>query len=130
MRFMIVNGVKVDIVNYPYPWIDEPVISDGIVLAGIKDIAAMKLAAITNRGTKKDFIDYHFLLQRYPLDELIGFYKLKYSDSQLFTALKSLTYFEDAEEDPMPNMIQKVDWSEVKSDIGRRVSGYLIQDKG
>jgi len=56
MRFLIVNGVKVDVVNYPYEWIDEPIIEDGIVLAGIKDIAAMKLSAITNRGTRKDFV--------------------------------------------------------------------------
>lgn len=48
MRFLIVNGVKVDIVNYPYYWIDNPVIEDGITLAGIKDISAMKLSAITN----------------------------------------------------------------------------------
>ena len=125
MRFLIVNGVKVDIVNYPYPWIDSPVISDGLVLAGIKDIAAMKLSAITNRGTKKDFIDYYFLLQRFSLDELIEFYKQKYSDYQLFTALKSLTFFEDAENDPMPKMIQPVDWSVVKSSICERVSAYL-----
>ena len=58
MRFLIVDGIKVDIVNYPYPWIDSPVVENGVTLAGIKDIAAMKLSAITNRGTKKDFIDY------------------------------------------------------------------------
>ena len=57
-RFLIVDGVKVDVVNYPYSWIDEPVIEDGVALAGIKDIAAMKLSAITNRGTRKDFVDF------------------------------------------------------------------------
>lgn len=55
MRFMIVNGIKVDVVNYPYNWIDSTVQEDGVLLAGVKDIAAMKLSAITNRGTKKDF---------------------------------------------------------------------------
>lgn len=29
MRFLIVDGVKVDIVNYPYYWIDNPVTEDG-----------------------------------------------------------------------------------------------------
>ena len=62
-RFLIVDGVKVDVVNYPYSWIDEPVIEDGVALAGIKDIAAMKLSAITNRGTRKDFVDFYFLLK-------------------------------------------------------------------
>ena len=66
----------------------------------------MKLSAITNRGTKKDFIDYYFLLKKFSLNELIGFYLQKYTDAQLFTALKSLTYFEDAENDPMPKMAE------------------------
>ena len=117
MRFLVVNGIKVDIVSYPYDWIDNPVYSDDIVLAGVKDIAAMKLSAITNRGTKKDFIDYYFLLKRFSLAELIELYRQKYSDAQLFTSIKSLSYFEDAESDPMPDMIFPVDWDVVKSTI-------------
>ena len=117
MRFLVVNGIKVDIVSYPYDWIDNPVYSDDIVLAGVKDIAAMKLSAITNRGTKKDFIDYYFLLKRFSLAKLIELYRQKYSDAQLFTSIKSLSYFEDAESDPMPDMIFPVDWDVVKSTI-------------
>lgn len=56
---IMVNSVKVDIVNYPYPWLDNPVYDKDINLATMKDIAAMKLSAVTNRGTKKDF--YNFL---------------------------------------------------------------------
>jgi len=125
MRFLIVDGIKIDIVNYNYPWIDEPVIEDGIRLAGIRDIAAMKLSAITNRGTKKDFIDYYFLLQSYSLDELISFYRQKYSDAQLFTSIKSLTYFEDAETDPMPKMLVPIRWEDVKANIIAAVKQYL-----
>lgn len=77
MRFLIVDGVKVDIVSYPYPWLDVPVVENGIVLAGIRDIAAMKLSAITNRGTKKDFIDYYFLLKSYSLGEMFDIYILR-----------------------------------------------------
>lgn len=121
-RFLVVDGVKVDIVTYPYGWIDNPVNAEGVVLAGIKDIAAMKLSAITNRETKKDFIDYYFLLKRYSLEELIELYRQKYSDAQLFTSIKSLSYFDDAESDPMPDMIVPVDWDEVKSTIRNEVA--------
>lgn len=121
-RFLVVDGVKVDIVSYPYGWIDNPVSAEGVVLAGIKDIAAMKLSAITNRGTKKDFIDYYFLLKRYSLKELIELYRQKYSDAQLFTSIKSLSYFDDAESDPTPDMIVPVDWDEVKSTIRNEVA--------
>lgn len=125
MRFLNVNGVKVDIVSYPYKWIDNPVIEDGIILAGTKDIAAMKLSAITNRGTKKDFIDLFFLLQKFTLSEILGFYVLKYTDNQVFTVIRSLTYFEDAESDPMPLMLAPVQWPEVKQTIQRAVESYL-----
>ena len=127
MRFLIVDGVKVDVVNYPYGWIEEPVSEDGLILAGIKDIAAMKLSAITNRGTRKDFVDFYFLLKYYSFEELIGFYLKKYSDAQLFTTLKSLTYFDDAEEDPMPSMTDPLDWNEVKSSVETSVKQYLRQ---
>ena len=125
MRFLIVDGVKVDIVNYPYNWIDKPVIENGIILAGIKDISAMKLSAITNRGTKKDFIDLSFLLKRFSFNELIDFYLEKYSDAQLFTVLKSLTYFEDAEADPLPVMVDSISWDEAKASIVMAVNQYL-----
>lgn len=122
MRFLVVNDIKVDIVSYPYEWIDDPVLDNGIILAGIKDIAAMKLSAITNRGTKKDFIDYYFLLKHFSLENLIDLYRQKYTDAQLFTSIKSLTYFEDAEGDPMPDMIFPVDWNDVKTTIGLEVA--------
>ena len=125
MRFLIVDGVKVDIVSYPYDWIDDPVIEDGVILAGVKDIAPMKLSAITNRGTKKDFIDLYFLLKRYSSNELVDLYLKKYSDAQLFTVLKSLTYFDDAEIDPLPVMAEPVNWDEIKTAIVKAVHQYL-----
>lgn len=125
MRFLVVDGVKVDIVNYPYAWIDNSVIEDGVTLAGIKDIAAMKLSAITNRGTRKDFVDYYFLLKYFSFDELINLYVQKYSDAQLFTTLKSLTYFDDAEQDPMPIMMSSLKWEDVKSLIVSEVGRFL-----
>ena len=64
-----INGVKVGMVSYPCPWIDLPIVEDGVRLASLNDIAAMKVSAIVNRGTKKDFIDLYTLLQHFALDE-------------------------------------------------------------
>lgn len=124
MRFLVVDDVKVDVVDYPYAWIDEPVMENGIVLAGIKDIAAMKLSAITNRGTKKDFIDCFFLLHIFTLKQMLDYYEQKYSESQLFTVIKSLTYFDDAENDPMPDMAEPLEWSAVKDFILETVKRF------
>lgn len=117
IHIYLIDGVKVDIVNYKYDWIDTPVEEDGIRLADVKDIAAMKVAAIIGRGTKKDFIDLYFLLRQFSLKELLELYLQKYPDGSLFIALKSLSYFEDAEADPMPVMFEHIEWTDVKSFI-------------
>jgi hypothetical protein len=119
-----INGIKVDIVNYPYKWIGEPIISDGIVMAGKHDIAAMKIAAITGRGTKKDFIDLFFLLQDFSLSEILVDYEKKYHDGNIFMAVKSLNYFADAEEEQMPFMLKNVEWETVKSNIKMHLDNY------
>ena len=117
IHIYVLNGVKIDIVNYTYPWIDDVVCKDGIRLASPKDIAAMKITAIEGRGTKKDFVDIYFLLKTYSLNNILDFYAQKYSDSSSFMAMKSLAYFEDAEEEPMPYMFVDVSWDEIKRSI-------------
>lgn len=119
-----IDQIKVDLVNYTYPWLKPPCVSDHLILADIEDIAAMKLAAITGRGTKKDFIDIYFLLQKFSLKELMSFYHKKFADGSEFMVLKSLTYFEDAEFDPMPEMLLPFNWDEAKIKIVGEVDGY------
>jgi len=88
-----VNNVKVDFVNYHYKWLEKANSEDGILLSGIKDIAAMKIAAITGRGTKKDFIDIYFLLKRYTLKEILDFYMQKYPEGSIFFSFKKFCIF-------------------------------------
>ncbi|MBO5810599.1 MAG: nucleotidyl transferase AbiEii/AbiGii toxin family protein [Bacteroidales bacterium] len=111
------NGIKLDIVNYKYPWIKPIVIEDNLKLANIEDIAAMKITAIIGRGTKKDFIDLAFLLDIFSLDEILSFYEVKYPEASRFMAMKSITYFDDAEAEPMPNMLKEKSWSDIKKKI-------------
>ncbi len=119
-----INGIKVDFVNYSYPWLQDTIVTDGIRLAQDKDIAAMKLAAITGRGNKKDFVDMYFLLKKYNLSEIISFYNQKYFDASTYLAIKSLSYFDDAELDMDLDMIKKVKWEEVKKTINEAVMRY------
>lgn len=116
------NNIKLDIVNYPYQWIGQPIKTDTLLLAGLKDIAAMKLAAITSRGTKKDFIDVFFLLNRFSLPEMLDFYAKKYHDGSVFLVLKSLTYFEDADQDETPKMYVEYDWEKTKTKIIKEIN--------
>jgi hypothetical protein len=82
----------------------------------------MKLSAITNRGTKKDFVDLAFLLKHFALQDMLDFYAQKFSDGSAFTVLKSLVFFDDAEDDPMPNMLKPFDWTEAK----RRITDAVL----
>ena len=121
MQFFEIDGVKVDFVNYNYPWLNEPLIEEGIKLASIEDIAAMKINAIIHRGTKKDFIDIDFLLERYSLVQILELYQQKYGVKDYQMALRSLSYFEDAENEAMPRMLVKKDWKTIKSDIIEKI---------
>ena len=123
-----VCGVKTDIVSYDrYPWIDSPVLEDGLRLASPKDIAAMKVNAIQGRGTRKDFVDMYFLIQRYGLEQVMQFYKTKYPEYSEYRAMLSLTYFEDAEQNPMPEMFVDVSWEEIKRCVLEAVESYNNQ---
>jgi hypothetical protein len=125
INIFLINGIKIDLVNYHYKWLEKPFVSGGLKLADIKDIAAMKLSAITGRGTKKDFIDLYFLLQKFKFEEILDFYTKKYHDGSLFLVLKSLTYFEDADQNEMPVMVKPIDWEQVKSFIMDATKYYL-----
>ena len=123
-----VCGVKTDFVSYDcYPWIDDPILEDGLRLASPKDIAALKVNAILGRGTRKDFVDMYFLIQHYGLSQIFAFYKEKYPNYSEYRALLSLTYFEDAEQNPMPRMFKDVSWEEMKRSILWAVEDYNRQ---
>ena len=122
---MVVNQVKVDFVDYSrYPWIDEPILRDGFVLASDKDIAAMKINAIMGRGTRKDFIDLYVLLRHYSLTQIMDFYRQKYPEFSEYRALLSMTYFDDAEMQDMPLVFIKTPWVSMKTSIIQAVEAY------
>lgn len=122
IKIYSINGIKIDFVNYKYPWIDTVIEKDGLRLASPKDIAAMKINAVEGRGTKKDFIDMYFLLQHYTLEDILKFYAEKYPENSIFRGLMSLTYFEDAENELMPIMFSNIKWNDMKQFILDKVS--------
>lgn len=116
-----VEDVKVDFVNYRYPLINPVIHTDGFRLLDLPAIAAMKLAAIAGRGRKRDFIDIYFLLKKYPLSKLFEFYNAKYDDGSIFMVTRSITYFDDADQDEDLILFKKADWQTVKVSILKEV---------
>jgi len=124
---LLVNDIKVGIVNYKYEWLTNKITIDNIQLASIEDIAAMKLNAIIGRGSKKDFIDLFFILKEYSLATLMDFYTKKYNDGSNFLVLKSLTYFEDADMEEMPFMFNNIDWQTIKANIKKAHADFMLK---
>lgn len=122
----LIDEIKVDIVHFDYPWLKNKIVTDEIHLAAIEDIAAMKLNAIIGRGSKKDFIDLYYILKQFDLSQLMSFYGQKYQDGSSFLVLKSLVYFEDADNEAMPWMFHEVSWEEVKTTIQKAHASYVL----
>ena len=126
-----VENVKVDLVNYPYPWMADALEEEGVRVAGLKDIAAMKLSAVANRGRKKDFIDIARLLDLFSLGEMLALYKSKFSVSEVSFPLRGLMYFDDAEDDPIPEMIDSnLTWDGVKKNIIDTTRAFILRENG
>ncbi len=126
------QGIKMSYFQYDYLLIDKTKPFLGIAVAHPHDIAAMKLVAITDRGTKKDFIDlYELTHQGIPFDEMFRLYDRKYKlfEANRFTLIKALSYLDEADTDAMPEMIRPISWEEVKkfftSEAMRLAKKYL-----
>ena len=114
----IIDDINISFLEYKYPLLEKPIIEKNMRIACIKDIACMKLSAIVSRGNKKDFVDIFYILKKYSLEELLHLYSEKYNQHNYeYVLLKSLVYFADAEEDPMPRMLEKIDWETIKKSI-------------
>ncbi|MEW5762502.1 MAG: nucleotidyl transferase AbiEii/AbiGii toxin family protein [Bacillota bacterium] len=119
------ENVKVSLLFYPYKVVFPFVHFKNYPLADYRDIAAMKLIALGQRGTKRDFLDLFFLLRgKMTLRELKEIVEQKYTTIRYNWPhlVRSLGYFADAEEDPMPVLIAagvkremtQEEWREVK----------------
>lgn len=99
-----------------YPLVQRPYLLDGIPVATIPEIGAMKLAAIIDRGTRKDMVDLYYLLQTVSLETIFEIASVKYACVRSFpvSAMRALAYFADADALPMPHMLDRTPWSKMK----------------
>lgn len=118
------DGAKVSLIAYPFVTFSKPFLKIGTVsLVKPEDIAAMKIVAICQRGKKRDFFDLYWIsLHVQDLMKSIESAQLQYSVKQNPShILKSLVYFEDAEDDPVPDIYFKTSWKEVKEFFKKEV---------
>lgn len=121
----VLEGVKVSLMTYPYGLLQSPILIEGVKIAAPLDIAVMKLGAIADRNTKKDFIDlFTFLIrEEMSLADLLEKARKKFAGVSYdpYHLYKALTYFVDADKDAMPKLFVKLDWNEIKRFFTREV---------
>jgi Nucleotidyl transferase AbiEii toxin, Type IV TA system len=112
-------GVRLSFFEYGYPLL-RPVLrspSLGLDLASAADIAAMKLAAVAQRGSRKDFVDVFALGRRFTLDEMLRLYRRKFDVREVGHVLVALSFFDDADRERMPTMLRPWKWPDIKNAI-------------
>ncbi len=91
-----INNIQVDLITHAYPLVADVSAYDGIQIASLEDIAAMKLNAVIGNGTRlKDFVDVAFLSTRLSLSQMTNAYERKYNTRNPFIALKALAYHDE-----------------------------------
>ena len=114
--------------RYPYPLV-RPLVRDAwLAVASVEDIAAMKLAAIIQRGARRDYFDLYVLIARFGLKRLLGFARRKYPGFNDYVALQALTYFEDADHDPEEARLAPfvpITWSRIKRSLEGTVREFI-----
>lgn len=119
--------VLVSFLHYPYPLLFPLLRFDRLALADERDVACMKVGAIASRGSRRDFIDLYISARTHGLQDILAWFKTKYAGGgySMVHVFKALTYFKDAEPQPMPDMLVPLDWAEVKAFFTREVPRLL-----
>lgn len=104
-----IQGVKIDVIYHPFPWLDNAIEEDGLRIATKKDIAAMKMHAIINSGKRpKDFVDIAFLSMYFSYNDIKRLLLRRYPAYDPIMADRAVIYFGDVDEALIPeiNMIK------------------------
>lgn len=119
MLFAYVNKIKCDFVYEPSKLIHPFIENDGINYFHVEDIAAMKMHTICGRGKKKDFFDIYVLIENFGWQKMLEWFSKKYDSNQLYFLWRSITYFNDADEDATISAFEpyKKSWEEIKEFI-------------
>lgn len=122
-----IDSIKVDILLHSYPIIGESSILEGVRILSLPDLAAMKVNAVTNRGSKKDFSDLLLLHENgIPLADALDYFCQKYGPAGRFLSIRSLNWFEDAEREPDPVYLNGWTWDVVRQRMTRLAKGLVL----
>ena len=113
------DGIFVSFFHYPYGLLKSTIGWKGIELASIEDIACMKIISISQRAEKKDFFDLHEILKKLSPEQIKALLIEKYGKNRLncYHIVRSMFFFDDAENSPDPLSLNKTSWKMVKKSL-------------
>jgi hypothetical protein len=121
------RDAKISFLGYSYRTLFPPLLFEKVRVADARDIACMKISAIAGSGAKRDFIDVYAASLRYGLPHLLELFHKKFAEADYSEVhlLKALSYFEDAEKDPLPELLVPTSWEEIKRFFVQQVPSVL-----
>jgi hypothetical protein len=126
---LLLKGLKLSFFLIRDPFVFPTASYSFFEVADVRDIALMKLVAIANRGSRKDFVDLYCILRRgQDLQELFSWLPGKYGKGRVneYQLLKSLCFFEGAEQEPPPIMLEPFSWQECKAFFLREARAIIL----
>jgi hypothetical protein len=125
-----VGGIKTSLFTYEYPFIEKLTVYKTIPIAGVLDIASMKIIALSQRGTKRDFVDLFSILQDLPFHKIAEHMVIRFGRERINAVHigKSLVYFSDAESHPEPAYVKgkEINWPKVKDFFRHHVKQFTL----
>jgi hypothetical protein len=117
------NVVKLDLYYTMDPFFQQLVLEDGIRLATIEEIIAMKVDVVQRGGRKKDFWDLHELLSAYNINSMIDLHRQRFEWTHDEALIQyNFTNFADADNDLDPICLKNKQWIFVKEDFADAVA--------
>jgi hypothetical protein len=129
----LIEEVKCSFFSYDVPLLFPEIDYMNLKIADWRDIIAEKLKTISQRGSKKDFYDiyYAIIANRLSIKETVDLFKRRFGHTNLnfYHVLRSLTFFEDAENEPDPQLTKDhyFQWEEIKAFFANRAKEFEKQ---
>lgn len=109
--------VKLDL-SYTDKFIQEIILLDGIRLATVEEIIAMKIEIISRGGRKKDFWDIHELIDDYSIGQMFALHKQRFPYNHDENQIRSnFSNFQIADDDFNPICLKDKHWEIIKLDM-------------
>lgn len=122
---VLFNDLKIEFLKHSYTKLSDVETIDGVKIWSLADVAAMKINAIVNRGSKKDFYDLAALLDIFPMPTILDSYRSKYQPASIFMAIRSMSWFDDADSEPDPISLCEQTWDAVKQRISEAIQQIM-----